>query len=178
MEIRKAKIIINSAGGNSSDNSKNYKISLPTAWINALGIDENNRDVEISFDGNRIIIDKIISVDEFVSKSKKLGHKVLKISYYDKNLLCTEVYFDTDESKIKAENYTKNILKTAFGNIENPTVKDLCIFLESRCIPKERAGIKEYLNTIGVMNYEPIEIIKRTAGRMAEDEQWLKVEEV
>lgn len=48
--------------------------------------------------------------------------------------------------------------------------------LEERCIPRERAGIREYLETIGIEEYDPIEIIYRTAGRMAEDQQWLKIE--
>ena len=34
------------------------KVSIPKIWIRRLGIGLNNRDVNISFDGDRIIIDK------------------------------------------------------------------------------------------------------------------------
>ena len=32
------------------------------------------------------------------------------------------------------------------------------------------------LETIGVEEYDPVEIIKKTEGRMAEDEQWIRIE--
>jgi hypothetical protein len=32
------------------------------------------------------------------------------------------------------------------------------------------------LESIGLDEYNPIEIIQRTAGRMAEDNQWLEIE--
>ena len=41
-----------------------------------------------------------------------------------------------------------------------------------------RAGLREYLETIGVDRYDPLEIIRKTQGRMAEDDLWLTVEEV
>jgi len=47
--------------------------------------------------------------------------------------------------------------------------------LQERCLPKERAGLPEYLETIGVGEYDPVEIINKTAGRMAEDNQWLEM---
>ena len=51
-------------------------------------------------------------------------------------------------------------------------------FLEDRCIPKTRAGLQEYLEAIGVDSYEPLEIIRKTQGRMAGDDLWLTVEEL
>ena len=39
-------------------------------------------------------------------------------------------------------------------------------FLEERCVPRSRSGIREYLETIGVEEYNPLEIIKKTKGRM------------
>ena len=77
-----------------------------------------------------------------------------------------------------AENHTKNIVKTAFGENGIPNWDDFERFLEERCMPKSRAGIREYLETIGVDEYNPIEIIKKTKGRMAEDKQWLELEEM
>ena len=51
-------------------------------------------------------------------------------------------------------------------------------FLEERCIPKERDGIREYLEAIGLNEYDPLEIIKKTKGKMAEDDQWIETEEL
>ena len=50
-------------------------------------------------------------------------------------------------------------------------------FLEERCIPRQRDGIREYLGVLGLDEYDPWEIIKRTKGRMAEDQQWIEVVE-
>lgn len=57
-----------------------------------------------------------------------------------------------------------------------PSWLDFLNFLEERCIPRDRAGLREYLETIGVDEYDPIEIIQKTFGRMAEDGQWLEME--
>lgn len=46
-----------------------------------------------------------------------------------------------------------------------------------RNVSKNRDGLKEYLDAIGLYSFEPMEIIKATKGRMAEDEQWIKVVE-
>ena len=66
-------------------------------------------------------------------------------------------------------------VKTAFGNNPHPTWDDFQAFLEERCIPRQRAGLREYLEAIGVAEYDPLQIIQKTKGRMAEDQQWLEV---
>lgn len=76
------------------------------------------------------------------------------------------------------ENYTDNPLYTAFGMRDNPDWQDYCDFLEERCIPKSRAGLHEYLTAIDVEEYDPIEIIRKTHGRMAEDQAWVEVTEL
>jgi len=42
-------------------------------------------------------------------------------------------------------------------------------FLESRCVPRQRDGLRYYLAEFGLEKYEPLEIIRKTEGRMAED---------
>ena len=50
-------------------------------------------------------------------------------------------------------------------------------FLEERCVPRQRDGIQEYLEALGLDEYDPWEIVKHTQGRMAEDQQWIEVVE-
>ena len=69
-------------------------------------------------------------------------------------------------------------LKLPFGNNPSPSWADYQHFLKDRCIPKTRAGLQEYLEAIGVDRYEPLEIIRKTQGRMAGDDLWLTVEEL
>lgn len=176
MEKRLGKIITGKAGGTAAGNAKTYKISIPTKWVNEMNINDNK--VELTFNGNSITISPILSADEFVQKKLSLKHKLLKLCYYNVDNLCTVIYADFSDETVKSENFTDNIVKTAFGNNPLPSWEDFLGFLEERCIPRGRAGLREYLDAIGVDSYEPLEIIKKTEGRMAEDNQWLDVEEI
>jgi hypothetical protein len=178
MEIRLGRIIVGKAGGTAGENSKTYKISIPTKWINDMNISDKNRAVELSFDGNSITVSPILTMEEYLQKKLSLNHNVYKLSYYDNQKLCTMIYADFSDKTIKAENFTDNVIKTAFGNNALPTWEAFLDFLEERCIPRGREGLRNYLDVIGVVDYEPFEIVKKTKGRMAEDEQWLDVEEV
>ena len=77
-----------------------------------------------------------------------------------------------------AENFTENVVKTAFGKNKFPTWENFCKFIEERCVPRGRSGLREYLEAIGVDNYQPFEIVAKTNGRMAEDNQWIKTEKL
>lgn len=176
MERRIGKLIIGKAGGTAGRDSKTYKVSLPSKWVTELGLSDTK--IEITFDGERIIISPHLSMSEFLEKKKALGHKLMKFEFYDGEALCTEIIADFTDETLSVENTTEHIVKTAFGKNEAPTWEDLLSFLEERCLPRSRSGIREYLETIGVEEYNPIEIIKKTAGRMAEDNQWIKLEEV
>lgn len=57
-ETREMRIMINKAGGNAGQNSLNYKMSIPSAWANKLGITENSRNVLVTFDGKKIMIQR------------------------------------------------------------------------------------------------------------------------
>lgn len=58
-ETRKCKITIGKPGGNASKGAKNYRLSLPTNWMNEMEITPDDRNVKISFDGKKITVEKI-----------------------------------------------------------------------------------------------------------------------
>lgn len=173
MEKRIVNIISGSAGGTAAKGSVTYKISLPSTWVKEIGLDEKK--AEISFDGETITIAPVLSASEFYNKKLELGNDIKIIEYYDREMLCTRIYADFSDKAIKAENFTEQIVKTAFGNKEHISWEDFEHFLEDRCISKYRDGLKEYLDALGLYEYDPMEIIGKTEGRMAEDEQWIKV---
>lgn len=176
MEQRIVNVIIQAPGGTAAKNSNTYKLSLPSSWVKEMGISEDDRQVEMKFDGTSIIITKKLAMQDFIRRAKKCGREILLLSYYDDKTLCTKIAADYNEKTICAENFVTNVLRTAFGNNQEPTWEDYLLFLEERCIPKSRAGLRDYLAEIGVDAFDPLEIIKKTAGRMAEDQQWLAVE--
>lgn len=176
IEKRTANVIIQSPGGTAAKNANTYKLSLPSSWVREMGISGEDRQVELIFDGSSITITKRVDMQAFLQSAKNRDGEILLLSYYDDKTLCTKIAVDCCEKRICIENYVDNVLKTAFGNNQEPTWEDFQFFIEERCIPRSRAGLRDYLDEIGVEEYDPLEIIKKTAGRMAEDQQWILVE--
>ena len=176
METRSAKLIVNKSGGTASEKSKTYRVTIPNSWVEQLGISEENREIELSFDGTEITLRRKQTLREY--KNTHNRNKLLQLQFYHGDSLCTTILADETAEKVLIENHTNNPLYTAFGVNENPDWQDYQSFLEERCIPKSRAGLQEYLNSIGIDEYHPLEIIRKTKGRMAEDQSWLEVTEL
>ena len=66
METRNTKLIVNKSGGTASEKSKTYRVTLPNTWIEQLRLDEKNREIELLFDGDRIIINRTLSIESFI----------------------------------------------------------------------------------------------------------------
>lgn len=176
MEKRKAKVNISAAGGTAGKGAKTCKVTLPTAWIDALGISGKNREIELSFDDTRITIYCGLSGMEFAEQKRMLGHEVRLLRFYEVDKICTTIYANFTDETLIAENHIDDPVKTAFGNNALPDWADFQAFLQERCIPQQRAGLREYLESLGLAEYNPLEIIQKTGGRMAEDQQWLEIE--
>ena len=176
MEKRIAKVNISSAGGTAAKGAKTCKITLPTSWLEKLGVSENQRELELFFDGERISITRRLCAKEFTTLKSVLGHDVRILRFFDGDKLCSTICADLTDETLIVENHIADPVKTAFGNNMLPTWADFQSFLEERCIPRQRAGLREYLEAIGLDEYAPLAIIQKTDGRMAEDEQWIEVE--
>lgn len=178
MEHRIAKVNFSAAGGTAVAGAKTSKITLPSSWLAKLGIDEANRQIELIFDGEVIKMVPHLDYEGFAAAKKAQGHELYYLRFYDSQRLCSTIIADYTDQTIRVHNEEVELIKTAFGKKEFPLWEDFEHFLEARCIPRERAGLREYLEAIGVLEYDPIEIIKKTQGRMAEDQQWLEVEAI
>ena len=168
MEKRTAKVNISAAGGTAAKGSRTCKVTLPTTWLEAMGISESQRELELSFDGEQITLSHpgATSVPE---------HDIRTFRFYDGQRLCTIIRADFTAKTVSAKNHVVDPVKTAFGNNPRPSWADFQACLEERCVPRQRAGLREYLEAIGVAEYDPLQIIQKTKGRMAEDQQWLEV---
>ena len=118
-----------------------------------------------------------LSVREFWERVRGAGHRGLLLSWFNDDELCSAVAADLTEETLCAEDFTDNWLHTAFGRNPAPSWKDFMELLEDRCIPRTRAGLREYLEALGLDAYDPLQIIRKTGGRMAEDHQWIRIEE-
>lgn len=88
---------------------------------------------------------------------------------------CSVMLINKEEEKIEVINETDDLLHCAFGMKAKPTWEDFEEFLESRCFPREREDVDMLLEDLDLSSYEPLAIVERTEGRMAEDKQWIKI---
>ena len=98
-----------------------------------------------------------------------------KYPEYDQDV-CTLIDVNERERKVKIKNYTDKIMFRAFGVMEEPDYNQYIEFLESRCFPESRDKMKLILKDLGLPFYDPIMIIEKTEGRMAEDDFWIRIE--
>lgn len=89
--------------------------------------------------------------------------------YKNKDRRTTKIEVDYLNNSINIENYSDFPLELAFGVNEHPTMKDFEEFLESRCFPRTRDGLKLHLRELGLTYYDPYEICKKTNGRLEGD---------
>ena len=177
MEQRSAKVNISSAGGTASSRAHTCKVTLPTRWLREMGVTETRRELHLEFDGTKILLSPPLSGPDFAQQKRKLGHEVKILRFYDGDTLCSVIYADFTERRLIIENEDVPPFKTVFGNNPLPDWEDFQRFLEERCVPRQRAGLREYLEALGLEGYDPVSIIEKT-GRMAEDRQWLSIEEL
>ena len=100
----------------------------------------------------------------------------LRLWYMYGSNVCTLIDVNEQEQKVKIKNYTDKIMFRAFGVVETPNYDQYQEFLESRCFPKSRDKMKLILKDLGLPFYDPIMIIEKTEGRMAEDDFWIRIE--
>lgn len=89
------------------------------------------------------------------------------------NELCSIIYVNYKTKQITVRNYTNDNILRAFGVIEHPSWDDYEWFLSERVISQDRGDVKLFLKQLGIDFYDPLLIIEKTDGRMAEDQQWL-----
>ncbi len=114
---------------------------------------------------------------EYVDKLKLPKDRLkLRLFYMFNNTVCTVIDVDELTRQILIHNYIDNPLYRAFGANLEPTYEDYEEFLRSRCFPETRDKIKLELKRLDIPFYDPVMIIEKTEGRMADDDFWIKIE--
>ena len=172
METRTAKISAYSSGGTASAGSVSYRVSLPSNWIKELGLDKDNS-AELIFDGNSITIRpaRPDDITGFKSAAIKASHRVVQYEYFDKDTLCSTLVCDFTDKSLRVINHTNNL----FGTQTKPTWDDFLEFMAERCVPKTRENLSEILKELDLDRYDAVAIVEKTHGKMAEDNQWLRI---
>lgn len=96
------------------------------------------------------------------------------ISVFWKDELTAEINIENNRVYIKK--YTSDPMKQFFLAFDSMDIIGFSELLESRCWERERADISVLLSKIGLDEYDPIEIVKRTFGVSYNDSIWFKFE--
>ena len=81
-----------------------------------------------------------------------------------------------DNNTAHLERLTDDPMKQFFPPIDSMDLVMLSELFESRCWDRERPDIDEILHRLGLNEYEPMEIVKRTFGISYNDCKWFKFE--
>lgn len=131
-----------------------------------------------SITGPIVTLVKVLNEYPQIREEYEIPEKMepMRLWYMLKNEVCTIIDVNEREKRVQIYNYTKDNIKRAFGKNEHPTFEEYEEFLESRCFPRSRDKMKIMLKELDLPFYEPLMIIEKTAGKMAEDEFWIRIE--
>jgi len=167
MEIKKSKIFINKGGSG----GVTFRVTLPTNWVREMEINEENRELLLTFENNKIIIEKVEievlmdKIEELNKKYEDLTHEInLEKAHGDLGKLANlQGEFDTTfdyffDSKEIAEKY---------GDWDE---EEGC-----RVMEKSNMDILEELDEKDLLNY--IEFYQEYIGRLEDELMELQSED-
>ena len=99
----------------------------------------------------------------------------MRMDFMCEDECCTQILVDFKRERIEIINTTEDTIHRAFGIKAKPTWEDFMEFLEERCFPRTREHMRLILEDLGLDFYDPMAIVEKTQGRMAEDLQWLRI---
>ncbi len=134
--------------------------------------------------GNKPVTGPIVSLIEILKRDVDLPGKLqipenklkLRLYYMYKEMVCTIIDVDEPQRKVIIHNYIDKPIFRAFGKNTEPSFEEYEAFIESRCFPRSRDKIKLELKKLDIPFYDPIMIIEKTQGRMADDDFWIRIE--
>lgn len=134
--------------------------------------------------GKKDITGPVVTLLEIIRRDTEIPEKLeipdrkyrLRLYYMYENMVCTVIDADEVIRKVRIKNYTDNLLFRAFGKNTEPDFDDYEEFLKSRCFPETRDKLKLELKRLDIPFYDPILIIEKTGGRMADDNFWVRIE--
>ena len=135
-------------------------------------------------EGKSKISGPVITLLELIKRDLTIPKKLeipedrlkLRLYYMYRSTVCTIIDIDETNRKVKIKNYIDNPQMRAFGVNTEPNFEEYEEFIESRCFPRSRDKMKLELKRLDIPFYDPILIIEKTEGRMAEDEFWIKID--
>lgn len=101
--------------------------------------------------------------------------KKLVFDYMNKNVVCSHVEVNLRTREVYCEDFTNVVHHLVFAKRPH-TVENLNFFFETRCFPRGREDEKDILEFLGLRQYNPLDIVRKTHGVMYKDYNWIRFE--
>ena len=149
--------------------AEEYGVSRQTmsAYLNRPDVDDYNEIIYRTYK-------KWVEINRDFRKSLHMQDYLLRMEFMCEDELCSSILVNFKDKEIEVVNHTSDVIHQAFGVKAKPDWEDFEYFLESRCFPRGRDYMKDILRDLGLDSYDPLAIIEKTKGRMAEDKQWIR----
>ena len=97
---------------------------------------------------------------------------MIEFSVYCKDVRTADIII-YDDNSVDYFKYSDDLMSIPFNY--TPQKQDVIDFIESRCIKKERAlNTPGFLEALGLSEYDPWKIVRKTHGVMWEDFLWVR----
>lgn len=98
---------------------------------------------------------------------------ILEFEFLYKDMICSWVRANFTTGVVESRDYVDELILTVFGKQEH-NIDNLLLFFEERVFPSSRPDTYEMLEVMGLKEYNPLDICKKTHGKCLGDELWIR----
>ena len=98
---------------------------------------------------------------------------ILEFDFLYMDMLCTSVKANFTTGVVERVDYVNEPILMVFGKLE-PNIDNLLLFFQERVFPDTRPDTYDMLEFMGLKEYNPLDICKKTHGKCWEDEMWIR----
>ena len=89
---------------------------------------------------------------------------ILEFDFLYMDMLCTSVKANFTTGVVERVDYVNEPILTVFGKLE-PNIDNLLLFFQERVFPNTRPDTYDMLEFMGLKEYNPLDICKKTHGK-------------
>lgn len=99
--------------------------------------------------------------------------EIVEFDWLRKDRVITHVKANRRTGVVEVENFTDDLQETFF--VKRPhTLSEISKLFEDRCFERTNAGVETLLGLLGLEEYNPYDIVRRTRGRTVMDFYWIR----
>lgn len=103
-----------------------------------------------------------------------MDRRKIEFDWMNRDEVCGHVVLQSNPFEVTYDIFTNEVHKmfAVPGKTINP--EQLNTLLENRCFSRNREDCDELLSMLGLINYNPMDIIRKTHGAMSHDNMWVR----